>query len=427
MTIEGLLDDYRAGRRKVREVIADARAEVRRADSRNVWITVLDDAALEPYLARLEGLDPGALPLYGVPFAIKDNIDLAGVPTTAGCPEYAYVPERSAFVVQRLLDAGAIPLGKTNLDQFATGLVGVRSPYGVPRNPFDPAYIPGGSSSGSAVAVAAGLCDFALGTDTAGSGRVPAAFNNLVGLKPTRGLLSTRAWSRPAARWIASRSSRARGRCCARARTSWRCLIPTTRSAASRLPCSGSRARPARVGRAEVPTSSSSSATRRRNAVRAAVDRLRALGGEPVEIDFVPFPRGGASAVRGALGGRALCGDPGLSSMPDRSAVRVTREDHRGRPCFTAQWMPSRRSTGSRPAPTRPSSCGTISTCVLTPTAGTIPTVAAVQADPLRVNSDLGYLHELHEPAGPLRGGGAVGLSRGRIAVRRYVVCARVP
>src|SRR5690349_17182065 len=152
-----------------------------------VWIAVADrDAAIE----RARTVDP-ALPLAGVPFAVKDNIDVAGMPTTAGCPAFAYVPERTAPVVQRLLDAGAILIGKTNLDQFATGLVGVRSPYGACSNVFDARYISGGSSSGSAVAVAKGLVAFALGTDTAGSGRVPAAFNDIVGLKPTRGLLST--------------------------------------------------------------------------------------------------------------------------------------------------------------------------------------------------------------------------------------------
>lgn len=132
-----------------------------------------------------------SLPLFGVPFGIKDTIDLAGHPTTAACPAYSYVPERSAPVVERLLDAGAIPVGKTNLDQFGTGLAGDRSPYGACRNVFDPAYISGGSSSGSAVAVAAGLVSFALGTDTAGSGRVPAAANNIVGLKQAHGMLST--------------------------------------------------------------------------------------------------------------------------------------------------------------------------------------------------------------------------------------------
>ena len=131
-------------------------------------------------------------PLYGIPFAVKDNIDVAGLPTTCACPEFAYVAERSATVVERLEQAGAILIGKTNLDQFATGLNGTRSPYGIPASAFNPDYISGGSSSGSAVAVAAGLVSFALGTDTAGSGRVPAAFNNIVGLKPSKGLISMR-------------------------------------------------------------------------------------------------------------------------------------------------------------------------------------------------------------------------------------------
>ena len=157
-----------------------------------VWIHRLGRDELLAHARRVEARGRDAQPLYGIPFAIKDNIDLAGSPTTAACPEYAYVPPASSAVVEKLLAAGAIPVGKTNLDQFATGLVGTRSPYGVPRNPFHPEAIPGGSSSGSAVAVAAGLVSFALGTDTAGSGRVPAAFNNLVGLKPTRGWLSTR-------------------------------------------------------------------------------------------------------------------------------------------------------------------------------------------------------------------------------------------
>ena len=135
---------------------------------------------------------PGS-PLAGAVCAIKDNIDVAGMPTTAGCPSYAFTPTHDAPAVARLRAAGAIPIGKTNLDQFATGLVGTRSPHGCPRNPHDPTLIPGGSSSGSAVAVAAGLVPVALGTDTAGSGRVPAAFTGIVGIKPTRGWISTRA------------------------------------------------------------------------------------------------------------------------------------------------------------------------------------------------------------------------------------------
>lgn len=150
---------------------------------------------MEEVLAEAEALPPdgaGRLALHGVPVAIKDNIDVAGVPTTCACPDYAYTPERDAEAVARLRAAGALVIGKTNMDQFATGLVGVRSPYGIPRNTVRPEIVPGGSSSGSAVAVAAGLVPVALGTDTAGSGRVPAGLNNIVGLKPTLGAVSTR-------------------------------------------------------------------------------------------------------------------------------------------------------------------------------------------------------------------------------------------
>jgi allophanate hydrolase len=146
-------------------------------------------AAAEDVIARKQRGE--RMRLYGVPFAVKDNIDVADMPTTAACPAFEYRARASASVVLRLIAEGAIVIGKTNLDQFATGLVGVRSPYGIPENPFDAKVVPGGSSSGSAVAVSRGFCSFALGTDTAGSGRVPAAFNNLVGLKPTRGMLST--------------------------------------------------------------------------------------------------------------------------------------------------------------------------------------------------------------------------------------------
>jgi len=158
----------------------------------NIWIHLLSREELQPYLDNLAGKNMEELPLYGIPFAIKDNIDLAGIATTAACPAFSYNAQRSAFVVEQLINAGAIPLGKTNMDQFATGLVGTRSPepWGACKNAFDKDYISGGSSSGSAVAVALGLVSFSLGTDTAGSGRVPAAFNNLVGLKPSKGLLS---------------------------------------------------------------------------------------------------------------------------------------------------------------------------------------------------------------------------------------------
>ena len=157
-----------------------------------IWITRLEDEAILARAQALQAEGRQGRALWGVPFAVKDNIDVAGLPTTAACPGFAYTATATAPVVQAMLDAGAVLIGKTNLDQFATGLVGVRSPYGVPRNVFNAAYIPGGSSSGSACAVAAGIVPVALGTDTAGSGRVPAAFGNIVGLKPTIGSLSGR-------------------------------------------------------------------------------------------------------------------------------------------------------------------------------------------------------------------------------------------
>lgn len=173
----------------VKEVLA--RVEAYNRVDPAVWITLVPADRLLARAAELESLSASDLPLYGVPFAVKDNIDVVGLPTTAACPAFAYTARESAEVVRCLEAAGAIVIGKTNLDQFATGLVGMRSPYGQPHSVFGSEYVSGGSSSGSAVAVAAGLVSFALGTDTAGSGRVPAAFNNIVGLKPTRGVLST--------------------------------------------------------------------------------------------------------------------------------------------------------------------------------------------------------------------------------------------
>jgi allophanate hydrolase len=182
---------YRAGSLSVRQVIEEVLKRITAAGDDKVWISRVPDATLRAQADKLDRQGDKTLPLFGIPFAVKDNIDVAGLATTAGCPGYAYQPKDSAEVVKQLVAAGAIVIGKTNLDQFATGLVGVRSPYGVPRNPFNADYIPGGSSSGSAVAVSSGLVSFALGTDTAGSGRVPAGFNNIVGWKPTPGWVST--------------------------------------------------------------------------------------------------------------------------------------------------------------------------------------------------------------------------------------------
>lgn len=187
--LRSLASAYRQGLTP-RVLLAEVHRRVALAEDNPIWIHLLDQEALSPYLERLESSSLEELPLYGVPFAIKDNIDLGQVPTTAACPAFSYQPEDSAFVVHRLIEAGALPVGKTNLDQLATGLVGTRSPYGAVRNAFRDDLISGGSSSGSAVAVALGQVCFSLGTDTAGSGRVPAALNNLVGYKPTCGIVS---------------------------------------------------------------------------------------------------------------------------------------------------------------------------------------------------------------------------------------------
>jgi len=185
---------YASGRERPTRVLERALAarDAAAADDPALFLHLIPRERVLARAAELEQRDPASLPLYGLPFAVKDNIDAAGAPTTAGCPSFAYRPERSAPAVERLEAAGAVLVGKTNLDQFATGLTGTRSPAGAPRNPFDARYAPGGSSSGSAVALARGLVSFALGTDTAGSGRVPAAFNQVLGLKPTRGLISMR-------------------------------------------------------------------------------------------------------------------------------------------------------------------------------------------------------------------------------------------
>ena len=190
-TVLSIVAAHRAGTATPEQTVARCYARIRTRDAAAIFITLRDEADALAEARKLEEAGPTDLPLYGVPVAVKDNIDVAGLPTTAACPAFAYNPAHDATTVARLRAAGAIVIGKTNLDQFATGLVGVRSPYGVPKNSFNDDMIPGGSSSGSAVAVALGLVPLALGTDTAGSGRVPAGFNNIVGLKPSLGLIST--------------------------------------------------------------------------------------------------------------------------------------------------------------------------------------------------------------------------------------------
>jgi allophanate hydrolase len=188
-TIYALQKGFREKEFSPVDVVREVFRRIKQSDGNPIWISLIPEPeAIKAAEMLSNDIDQ---PLYGIPFAVKDNIDVVNMPTTAGCPPFSYVPKETATVVQRLLNAGAILIGKTNLDQFATGLVGARSPYGACHSVFHSDYISGGSSSGSAVAVASGLVSFALGTDTAGSGRVPAAFNNIIGLKPTRGLISS--------------------------------------------------------------------------------------------------------------------------------------------------------------------------------------------------------------------------------------------
>ena len=268
------------------------RAVYRRIDRfDHVWISQVPQADALARAAELERTGRG-LPLYGIPFAVKDNIDVAGMPTTAACKEFARTPQRSATVVNRLTQAGAILIGKTNLDQFATGLVGVRSPYGPVHNPFDPRYLAGGSSSGSAVAVATGMVSFALASDTAGSGRVPAGFNNIVGLKPSRGVLSY-AGVLPACRTLDCVAVMALG--CADARTVLQIGKGFDKADIYSRPESDALdlfpPRPATF-RFGVPRTEDLNffGDRESPALFArAVPLLESLGGRRVEIDFTPF------------------------------------------------------------------------------------------------------------------------------------------
>jgi allophanate hydrolase len=387
LSLPALREAYLAGVLRAADLLAGIRAAAAAQAADNVWIHVLDDAELQPYLERLAVADPASLPLYGVPFAIKDNIDLAGVPTTAACAEFAYVPERSATVVQRLVDAGAVPIGKTNLDQFATGLVGTRSPYGATRNAFDPAYVSGGSSAGSAVAVAKGLVSFALGTDTAGSGRVPAAFNNLVGVKPTRGLLST-SGVLPACRTLDCVTVFALDMPDARAVTA------VAEGFDERDPYSR-RAEPGpgprEAFRFGVPDRleffGDAEAER---LFGEAVHRLTTLGGEAVVLDFAPFYEAARLLYEGPWVAERYAAIEDFIREQPQALHPVTRaiiapgSEASAVAAFKAQYRLAelRRRTDALLVGLD---------VVLTPTAGTIYRIAEVESDPVRLNSNLGH------------------------------------
>ncbi|MCO6410586.1 allophanate hydrolase [Hoeflea alexandrii] len=259
-------------------------------DDPAMFITLRDETDCLADAKRLEAEGPAGKPLFGLPFAVKDNIDVAGLPTTAACPDARYVPTVSAFAVARLEAAGAICIGKTNLDQFATGLVGVRSPYGVPRNSIREDLIPGGSSSGSAVAVGAGIAAFSLGTDTAGSGRIPAGLNGIVGLKPSLGMLSATGMM-PACRTLDTISIFAARTADAARAASVAQAYDAADFMSRQLPDAGVSA-PGKSFTVGVPRRDQRQFfgdAAAQAAYEADLETLAALGGEIEEIDFEPF------------------------------------------------------------------------------------------------------------------------------------------
>jgi allophanate hydrolase len=347
----------------------------------HVWIHRTAETELLARAAELEAGDP-TLPLYGVPVAIKDNIDVAGLPTTAACPAYEYLPTRSAPTVQALVDAGAIVVGKTNLDQFATGLVGVRSPYGTPRNPLDPDLIPGGSSSGSAVAVAAGLSTLALGTDTAGSGRVPAALCGIVGLKPAPG------WS----------SNEGVVPAC----SSFDCVsvfAATVADAVTAVRVMGgmaetaveSRDRP-RIGLPDAGSLDFAGDGASASGFAATAATLGRLGAT-TEIDLGLFFEAGALLYDGALvAERYEAVGAFIEQHPDE-VHPVTREIILGgRDCTAEQLAADHRRLAELKQATAPV-WANIDVLVV-PTVPTTYTVAEVEADPIRLNATLGRYNQ---------------------------------
>jgi allophanate hydrolase len=394
VTFESLRQDYAAGR-KPTDVIADVYDRIEAGPLRPVWISLVPR---ETAMARATALERRSrkirpLPLFGIPFAVKDNIDIEGLPTTAGCPAFSYSPSQSATTVARLVQAGAIPIGKTNLDQFATGLVGTRSPYGACSSVFDERYISGGSSSGSAVAVAQGLVAFALGTDTAGSGQVPAAFNHLVGLKPTRGVLST-AGVVPACRTLGCVSVFAHS--CADAHAAWnvaRGFDPD--DPFSRAPHPGEDAAPwlgvpFRFGvpyRDQLEFFGDPYAA---SLFAAAVARLESLGGQMVEIDFSTFHNAADLLYSGPWVAERLAAIRGFVESHEEDlnpvvhTILMRAAQYSAVDAFNASYrlQELRRASASE---------WQRMDVLLLPTTGTIYTHEEVAADPLRSSSNLGY------------------------------------
>ncbi|MBI2689153.1 MAG: allophanate hydrolase [Acidobacteria bacterium] len=332
------------------------------------------------WISEIPAKTPAAGPLNGLTFAIKDNIDYAGVPTTAGCPAFAHTPKTTAPVVSQLEAAGARAVGKTNLDQFATGLVGVRSPYGACSSVFNAEYISGGSSSGSAVAVASNQVDFSLGTDTAGSGRVPAAFNNIYGLKPTKGLLST-VGVVPACTSLDCVSIFTRD--VLTARRVFQCVVPRTETPAwahGRF-----RFGVPRAGDLQFFGDDGAAAL-----FAESINRLEAAGGERVEFDYTPFRdtaqllyAGPWVAERYVAVGGFLEGHPNDVHPIVRDIVLGGR-NYTAADTFRAMYKLEELHTETLKT-------WSAIDVMLLPTTGTIYKIAEIEADPVKRNSNLGY------------------------------------
>ena len=393
INISYLNDLYRDDPSQVDKVFVDLLARLSGPDDSNVWIARVPDAEILEAVAGLASHNSENLPLWGVPFAVKDNIDVAGMPTTAGCPEFAYTPDVSAPVVDRLIAAGAILIGKTNLDQFAAGLVGTRSPHGACANSIDPAYVSGGSSSGSAVAVASGCVAFSLGTDTAGSGRVPAAFNNIVGIKPTRGLLSARGVV-PACRTLDCIAIFANSVGDARTVLNVAAGIDVDDAYSRSMPTAGVptgwEPQGIRIGIPKAECLEFFGNTSAERLYREAVARAEGLGARIVEIDLAPFLEAAKMLYEGPWIAERYVGIQAFFDENPEVIFPVTRDIIGGgvKPSAAELFEAEYRMQALRRA-VEP--VWEDIDVLLSPTAGTIYTIDEVNADPITLNSNLGY------------------------------------
>jgi allophanate hydrolase len=357
----------------------------------NIWISRLAEVDVPT-------VDP-ALPLAGLRVAVKDNIDVAGFPTTCACPSFSYEPASSATAVARLINAGAVVIGKTNMDQFATGLVGTRSPHGAVRNPFDDRYISGGSSSGSAVAVALGLVDVALGTDTAGSGRIPAAFNGIVGLKPTPGLISTSGVV-PACRSLDCVSVFART-----VTEAWRAFThvaghdPTDPYSVTASMTAAKEPAAVRIG---VP-SPEALAPFLDHATLAtfsdAINRLRDIGAHLVPVDLTPFLAAGDLLYGGGLVAERFAA---VGSFIEANRYDADIDQTVAEIIMQARDIPAWKLAADldslRGLQRKVAEVWSTMDVFVVPTAPFIPTIEEVQADPIGVNSRLGRFATFANP-----------------------------